>query len=86
VGLAFGDLDQRARDAVGFAADSHVWLLVQVTDKPVAKHRKRVHNEDSSLFDGRLPNTLSHCFYHRVSKTKSADKVNALDGARRAVK
>jgi len=28
---------------------------------------------------GRLPNTPGHCSYDRVSKTKSTDKVNALD-------
>ena len=57
----------------------------------MAKHRERVRDEDSLFFDGRLRNYPGHCFgpliadgsgirSHGVSKTKSADKVNAFAG------
>ena len=77
--LAFRDLDQRARDAVRLATDNQVRLGVEVSNEAVAKHGVRVHDEDTFFFDGRLPNYPGHCSYDRVSKTKSADKVNALD-------
>ena len=60
--LAFRDLDQRTRDAVGLAADNHVWLVVEESDKAVAKHGKRVRNEDTFFFDGRLSTYPGHCF------------------------
>jgi hypothetical protein len=47
VRLAFRKLGSRARNAVGFAADNHVWLAIDEGDDSVAEQWMLVHDEDS---------------------------------------
>jgi hypothetical protein len=50
VRLAFRKLGSRARNAVGFAADNHVWLAIDEGDDSVAEQWMLVHDEDSCLY------------------------------------
>src|SRR5436190_7482116 len=72
-------------DTVGLAADNQVCLAVEESDKAVAKHGKRVHDEDTFFFDGRLPNAPSHCFHDRVSKTKCGGQSRLVPSACRGL-